>query len=141
MTKTRILPGCIAALMLCACASNKPVVYPNAHATAVGQRQTDIDAAECRELALAAGANPDSARAAGAATKTVRGAGYGAATGVVGGAIGGNPGRGAGVGAATGATAGFLNSILGGAAQSNPAYRNFVGRCMSERGYDIVGWN
>tara|TARA_R110002096_G_scaffold19729_16_gene65821 strand:- start:10463 stop:10885 length:423 start_codon:yes stop_codon:yes gene_type:complete len=124
-----------------ACASTQPVIYPNAHSAAAGELQRDRDIAACQQLARDAGASPQSTQVQNAGENTVRGAGLGAATGAVGGAIGGNAGRGAAVGAATGATAGLLHSIFGGAARPNPAYRKFVERCLTDRGYDIAGWN
>jgi hypothetical protein len=57
----------------------------------------------------------------------------------VGGAVVGHPGRGAMVGAASGATAGFLRGLFRRAPPSN-AYKQFVQRCLKERGYDPVGW-
>lgn len=139
--KTTRITLMVAIALTSACASTKPVIYPNAHSSAAGEVQRDRDVAACQQLARDAGASPHSTQVQNAGEKTVRGAGLGAATGAVGGAIGGNAGRGAAVGAATGATAGLLHSIFGGAARPNPAYRKFVERCLSDRGYDIAGWN
>jgi hypothetical protein len=64
----------------------------------------------------------------------------GAAAGAAGAAVyGGDVGRAAGTGAAAGAAAG---AVRGGfeAADPNPTYRNFVQRCLRERGYDVIGW-
>lgn len=127
-------------LFIAGCASNKPVIYPNAHSQTVGAAQAEVDVSECRAQAEAAGADPYAGTTDDAARNTVRGGGMGAATGAVGGAIGGNPGRGAAIGAASGATAGLLHSLLGKPSPS-PAYRNFVERCLRDRGYDLAGWN
>lgn len=140
MTTTRIMLM-LGIVLTSACASTKPVIYPNAHSAAAGELQRDRDIAACQQLARDAGANPQSTQVANAGENTVRGGALGAATGAVGGAIAGNPGRGATVGAATGATAGLLHSIFGGVARPNPAYRKYVERCLSDRGYDIAGWN
>ena len=129
-----------AALLLAACASNKPVLYPNAHSQAVGTAQAEADIAQCKRLAEAAGANPTAGRANDTATRTVRGGGVGAATGAVGGAIAGNAGHGAAIGAASGATAALIHTLLG-ESSPNPTYRNFVQRCLTDRGYDLAGWN
>jgi hypothetical protein len=43
------------------------------------------------------------------------------------------------VGAARGATAGFLRELFRRPLSSN-AYKQFVQRCLKERGYDPVGW-
>ena len=131
-----------AVLALAGCASaSRPVLYPNDHLRSVGQSQADADLAECRQLAETAGASGG----AGQGERAARGAGVGGAiggaTGAVGGAILGRPGTGAAVGAATGATAGLLRSVFsGGGGQPSPAYRNFVDRCLRERGYEPVGW-
>ena len=61
-------------------------------------------------------------------------------TGAVGGAIGGSATRGAKIGAASGATASLLHAFFKNPG-SNPTYCNFVERCLSDRGYDLAGWN
>jgi len=128
--------------MLAACSSGpKPILYPNDRLQAVGQAQADQDIAECRELAANAGASAGADTTRRAAGGTAVGGAIGGATGAVGGAILGRPGTGAAVGAATGATAGLLRSVFsGGGGQPSPAYRNFVDRCLRERGYEPVGW-
>jgi len=130
------------ALALTGCASGpKPILYPNDQLQAVGQAEADRAIAECRELAESAGASGGSGDVGRAAGSTAAGGAIGGATGAVGGAILGRPGTGAAVGAATGATAGLLRSIFsGGGGQPSPAYRNFVDRCLRERGYEPVGW-
>ncbi|MEM9441730.1 MAG: glycine zipper family protein, partial [Pseudomonadota bacterium] len=75
-----------------------------------------------------------------AARDTAIGGAAGGATGAVGGAILGNAGRGAAFGAATGATAGLVRSIFS-RPQPSGAYKNFVDRCLRERGYEPVGWD
>jgi hypothetical protein len=128
----------VLALAGCASASN-PVLYPNDHLRAVGQARADADLAECRQLAETAGASGGSGHAGRSVRGTAVGGAIGGATGAVGGAILGRPGTGAAFGAATGATAGFLRSLFGGS-EPSPAYRNFVDRCLTERGYAPVGW-
>jgi hypothetical protein len=132
----------LSALALGACSSGpRPILYPNERLQAVGQAQADRDIAECRAVADGAGASEGSDDATRAAGSTAAGGAIGGATGAVGGAILGRPGTGAAVGAATGATAGLLRSIFsGGGGQPSPAYRNFVDRCLRERGYEPVGW-
>lgn len=131
---------CTLVLVLAGCAASRPVVYPNAHSRSVGPSQVEADVADCRALARAAGATPHGGSAENTARSAVRGGAVGAATGAVGGAIGGNAGQGAKIGAATGATASVLHALLGEPAP-NPAYRNFVERCLRDRGYDLAGWN
>lgn len=130
----------LAALLLAGCATTKPVIYPNAHAQSVGQAQVEADVYECRSLAESAGATPHGGSTEHTAKATVRGGAVGAATGAVGGAIGGAVVQGAKIGAATGATASLLHTLLS-EPTPNPAYRNFVERCLRDRGYDVTGWN
>jgi hypothetical protein len=73
-----------------------------------------------------------------AGSTAVEGA-IGSATGAVGGAVVGHPGRGAMVEAAGGVTAGFLRGLFR-RPPSSIAYKQFVQRCLKERGYDPVGW-
>jgi Glycine-zipper domain len=130
----------LGALAVAGCASAaRPILYPNAHLSAVGRAQADADLAECRRLAEAAGASPGSGQGEQAARSGVVGGAIGGATGAAGGAVLGRPGTGAAVGAATGATAGFMRSLFKGSGPS-PAYRGFVDRCLRERGYEPVGW-
>jgi Glycine-zipper domain len=129
-----------AALALAGCASAaRPVLYPNDHLSAVGQAQADADLAECRQLAESAGASGGADQAERSARGAGVGGAIGGATGAVGGAILGRPGTGAALGAATGATAGLMRSLFG-RSEPSAAYRGFVDRCLSERGYDPVGW-
>lgn len=51
----------------------------------------------------------------------------------------GNLGRGIGIGAATGAAAGLVHGIIQ-ASQPTPVFKNFMTRCLQERGYDVIGW-
>ncbi|MDH4328793.1 MAG: hypothetical protein OEV77_09740, partial [Nitrospira sp.] len=66
-------------LLLTACSSARPVLYPNAHFQSVGKEgaQRDIDA--CKQLAESAGAEEGGGKSGRVATNTVTGAGIGAA--------------------------------------------------------------
>lgn len=140
-------PGTIAGLGivlsgLSACATYQPVLYPNVYYQSVGRAAAERDIKECRQLAESAGAREGSGSAGNTARRTAIGAGAGAASGAVGGAISGAVGQGTVIGAASGATLGFLSGILGsgGASQPDPAYMNFVNRCLREKGYEVTGW-
>jgi len=106
----------------------------------VGTAQAEIDIAECGRLAKNAGANSFSGKTNDTAKRTVRGSGVGAASGAVGGAVAGHAGRGASIGAASGATASLLYSLLG-ESSGDSTYRTFVTRCLTDRGYDLAGWD
>ena len=126
-------------LLVVGCAAPKPILYPNAHSQQVGKEVADRDIDECREMAKDAGATASQGKSGQVAGSTTAGGAIGSAAGAVGGAVVGHPGRGAMVGAASGATAGFLRGLFRRSPPSN-AYKQFVNRCLKERGYDPVGW-
>jgi uncharacterized protein YcfJ len=121
------------------CTAPKPILYPNAHLQEVGKETADREIDECREMAKDAGATESQGKSGQVAGNTVAGGAIGSAGGAVGGAVVGHPGRGAMVGAASGATVGFLRGLFRRSPPSN-AYKQFVLRCLKERGYDPVGW-
>ena len=126
--------------LLLACASPKPVLYPNAHYQSVGEQAAQRDIRECSELASSAGAHAADGKATEVAKRTAGGAAIGAASGAVGGAIVGSAGTGAAIGAASSATGSLLRSLFGSKPPSQTHMR-FVDRCLRERGYDPVGWD
>jgi hypothetical protein len=129
-------------LLLAACSTAQPVLYPNAHLQSVGKEMAAQDIEACRQLAKEAGAEEGSGKTGRVATSTAVGAGAGAAAGAVGGAISGAVGRGSMIGAATGAVWGLLMGLFraSGSSQPNQAYTNFVNRCLQEKGYEVTGW-
>ena len=129
-------------LLLAACSTAQPILYPNAHMQSVGKEIAAQDIEACRQLAESAGAEEGSGKAGRVATGTVVGGGVGAAAGAVGGAISGSVGRGSMIGAATGAVWGLLMGLFraSGPSQPNQAYTNFVNRCLQEKGYEVTGW-
>lgn len=137
MTRMWRLP--IVMLLVAGCAAPKPILYPNAHLQEVGEEVADRDIGECRQMAQEAGATASQGKSGQVAGSTAGGGAIGSASGAVGGAVVGHPGRGAMVGAASGATAGFLRGLFRRSPPSN-AYKQFVQRCLKERGYDPVGW-
>ena len=136
--------GVFMVLMLSACSSARPVLYPNAQLQSVGKEAAEQDIEACKQLAESAGADERSGSTAGrVATGTAVGAGVGAASGAVGGAISGAVGRGSMIGAASGAVWGLLTGLFSAAvspSQPNHAYTNFVNRCLQEKGYEVTGW-
>jgi hypothetical protein len=127
-------------LVVTGCSAPSPVLYPNARLNEVGQAEAIRDIEACKQLAEAGGANPAPDQAGRAARNSAVGGAAGGATGAVGGAILGNAGRGAAFGAATGATAGLMRSIFS-RPQPSGAYKNFVDRCLRDKGYEPVGWD
>ncbi len=129
-------------LLLSACSTAQPVLYPNSHLQSVGKDLAEQDIEVCRQLAETSGAEEGSGKAERVATGTAVGAGVGAASGAVGGAISGAAGAGSMIGAASGAVWGLLMGLFSasGSSQPNQAYTNFVNRCLQEKGYEVTGW-
>ncbi|MDB4409775.1 hypothetical protein N9235_03095 [Gammaproteobacteria bacterium] len=128
------------AIVVAGCSSSpkRPVFYPNAHLNQVGGSvaQQDIDA--CMQLARTSGVNETKdgevgRKAAGGAA--IGSAGAGAWRLVKGGSVGESMLAGAAAGAATGATRGAIQST-----EQSPIFKNFVNRCLSEKGYSVIGW-
>jgi hypothetical protein len=125
-------------MCLVSCAS-KPILYPNQHYKDVGQETAERDIEECTQMAKEAGATPSQGKTGQVAGSTAGGGAVGSAAGAVGGAVVGHAGRGVMVGAASGATAGFIRGLFRRSPPSQ-AFKQFVQRCLMERGYDPVGW-
>ncbi|MCU0561752.1 MAG: cell envelope biogenesis protein OmpA [Desulfobacterales bacterium] len=127
----------IALAAFAGCADKRPVLYPNAHFDRVGNEtaQRDIDA--CIRLARESGA--DASKGAEIAKSTAGGAAIGGAVGAATGAVLGNLGRGAAAGAAGGAAGGLVRGGLA-SGDPDPVFRNFVDRCLRDKGYDPIGW-
>ena len=146
MTKPLALIFALTSLALTACSTSRPTLYPNDQYNKVGAAVADQDIANCEAQAqeyVKTGGSNGGQRAGEAARNTGVGAAVGAASGAVGGAIGGNVGEGAAVGAASGATAGLLGTMFGWMFQHNepdPVYRNFVEKCLRDKGYEPIGW-
>jgi hypothetical protein len=138
--KPILLPVLLACAAFAAgCASNaRPVLYPNAHLKQVGDPQAQQDISECTTLAESSGAEAhDGSRAARPAAQ---GAAVGAAVGGVSQAIRGRSVLGGALaGGALGGAAGGVRGAFK-AGEVSPLHRNFVQRCLHERGYDVIGW-
>lgn len=134
----RCLIAGISIVCLFAGCAQRPVLYPNPHLQSVGVAASKQDIKECVELAKAADLGDNPALEAG--KKTAGRAAVGGASGAVAGAISGRPGFGAAIGAATGAVSGFFSWLFG-ASEPTPIFKQFVNRCLSDRGYEPIGWN
>ena len=145
MTKLIILFFSAAIAMLVGCASQRPVLYPNARLNQVGTSAAERDIDLCMRRAedyVASGGRTEKA-VEGAAVGGGTGAAVGAAAGAAGGAVVGRAGTAAAVGAAGGGAAGVTRGLihgLSGRHDPDPVYKNFVNRCLRERGYDPIGW-
>lgn len=144
MKKTILQIATISSLLgMAACASQRPVLSTNAHLMRVGSGVGERDIDEC--IARAEAAAPEGGESsnqnvvAGAATSGV----VGAAAGGAGGAVVGDAARGAAAGAVGGAVASLTSALLQGlfrSKQPDRSYRQFVDRCLREKGYEPVGW-
>jgi hypothetical protein len=127
----------LAVVLLAGCAAARPRLYPNAQLQRVGNAAAERDIAECQALAREYGAS--GGRARDVATDTVTAGAVGAAAGAAGGAVWGNAGRGAASGAAGGAAAGLVSGLFRNRGPT-ALERNYVNTCLSERGYQVLGW-
>lgn len=127
-------------LLLGACSTPKPILYPNEHYRTVGEAAAEEDIQACEQMAEEAGAGPEGGKTAQVAKSTVAGGAIGAASGAVGGAVVGHPGRGAKIGAAAGATGGFLRGLFRSKSNPSQVYKNYVNQCLKEKGYQPMGW-
>jgi len=127
----------LATALVLGCAEKRPVLYPNERLQQVGNdaAQRDIDA--CIRLAQEGGADSDKGKEI--AKDTAGGALIGGAAGTAAGAVLGSLGRGAAAGAAGGAAVGLTKGILQ-SGDPDPVFKNFVDRCLREKGYDPIGW-
>ena len=122
--------------------SARPVLYPNAALNRVGDANARAEVDACMARAQAAGLTPDEKN-----NEVAHRAGQGAAVGGVAAAVGAlvtgrsvdrvirNGAVGAAVGGSAGAVSGAMNE------KASTTYRHFVQRCVSEKGFDVIGWN
>jgi outer membrane lipoprotein SlyB len=149
MKSDHLLPLSLAVVLLAGCAatgpnspSARPVLYPNAALNRVGDAKAREEADACMGRAQAAGLTPDEKN-----NEAARRAGQGAATGGVAAAVGAlvtgrgldgairSGAAGAAVGGSAGAVSGAMNE------KASATYRHFVQRCLSEKGFEVIGWN
>jgi len=123
-------------LIITGCSSTGPVLYPNAHLQKVGEVQAQKDVEECE---VRANHYVRSDAGIEAAKSTAIGGAGGAVIGGAAGAVTGNFGRGVGVGAAAGAATGLVHGVIR-ASEPSPVFKNFMIRCLQEKGYETIGW-
>ena len=120
-----------------ACASKRPVLYPNEQLQEIGADAARHDIDECIQIAAEAGLTSKSGEKI--ARQTATGAAVGAAVGTAVGAVNGRTGRGAAAGAAGGGAAGFMRGLFR-SRDPGPIQQRFVEECLRERGYKVIGW-
>ena len=137
----QIVAGCIS-FSLVACAGAGPLLKSNAKLQLQGREMAKLEVIICQQKAEAAGLKPGTGgrsgnMATGAGLGLVSGAAIGASSGI----IGGLPG--VTIGAAVGGALGVIIGSVGGAYRPldpDPAYADAVTRCLSEKGYEVSGW-
>ncbi len=122
--------------------SARPVLYPNATLNRVGTAQGQAEIDGCISRAMAAGLTADEKN-----NEVGRRAGEGAAVAGVASAVGAlltgrssDVLRSGAIGAAVGGSAGAVSGAFNND-RPNGTYRQFVQRCLSERGFEVIGWN
>ena len=137
--RSPLFRACILAcvVFLLACSQKRPVLYPTDHLEQVEYEVVQADLDECMRLASEHGASSSSSGKV--AKDTAEGAAVGAAGGAAAGAVLGSLGRGAAVGAAGGAAVALVRAIFR-SSDPDPVFRQFVERCLREKGYEPIGW-
>ncbi|MDE2400231.1 MAG: glycine zipper family protein [Burkholderiales bacterium] len=144
-----VLMGAITAGLTAGCtqtgprsSSAAPVLYPNEAFKQLGADRAQAESQSCQGRAQEAGLSPQLQDGA-VGRSAAEGAAVGGSVGAVTGLLSGHPQR-ALSHAATGAVAGGTAGAVHGAFHDdkpNPTYRNFVSRCLKERGLEVIGWN
>ena len=121
---------------LAGCASSQPVLYPNTTLQRTGQPSANAAIEQCRQRADAAQIDESKGRVV---KDTAGGALIGSVVGAAVGAVSGDVGRGAAIGAAGGGSRGLIGGLFR-SKDPGPLYQAYVNRCLSERGYEVIGW-
>ena len=144
--RKRIFQLIVLQLLIIGCSAQRPVLYSNAQLNRVGKSAAEKDIDDCvnqaEKQAPSNGGSTNTLEKTGIDTAT--NATIGAAAGAAGGAVVGSAGTGAAVGAASVGAAGLARAIIDQMffrkREPTPAYKNFVTRCLREKGYEPAGW-
>jgi hypothetical protein len=130
---------------LVSCASQRPILYPDEQLKRVGSNMAGRDIEDCMRQAEQYVSDRRVGKAvAGSVTESGTSAAIGAAAGAAGEAVVGRAGTSAPIGAAGGGAAGVTRGVLHVVNSKHsppPVYKNFVDRCLRERGYEPIGWD
>lgn len=135
----RSLTAIALATLLTACQTipERPMLYPNAHLNTVGDAQAQIEIDGCMKKATDYGVAESKDGQVG--KRAAQGAAIGGISSGVWGLVRGDAGElaaaGAAAGMAGGATRGAIDS-----SKTNPVFKTFVQKCLSDQGYEIIGW-
>jgi len=128
------------------CAAQRPVLYPNEQFRRAGASLANRDIDDCMQRAesYVPADNQAAKTVEGMAVQSGYEAAVDAAAGAAGGAVVGRAATGAAVGAAGGGAAGATRGLIHGLIRKqspSSVYKNFVNRCLRDKGYDPIGWN
>lgn len=133
MKNLHVLILFLVAILFTSCAS-RPKLYPNETLKQRGSEKGEADIDQCMKEAdvyLKSGKGKAMAKGAGA------GAIIGGAIGTVAGIFSGDIVR----GAAQGAAMGGVGGAAGGALSPDEIKHRYVNQCLSEKGYQVLGWD
>ena len=125
-------------LSLSGCASKRPVLYPNDYLDTIGKEQAEADIDECMRLATESGAQGDAGAKVVKDTALTAAVGAAAAAAVAA-VFGGDVGLSAAAGAVGGGTASLARRAVTEDGPT-PAFRNYVDKCLREKGYEPIDW-
>ena len=132
-----IVTTCILLVQSCSY-QPRPVLYPNQQLTSVSPEVAQRDIDECMQLGKQYVAGKS--RAGEVGLRTTRNAAIAAATGAaISAIVGGNVGEAAAAGAAGAGTATVAGEVLK-PEEADPIFRNFVEKCLRDKGYEVMGW-
>ncbi len=139
MTIKTTLTSLSLAIFLLACASSppKPILYPNAHFNQVGRQLANHDIASCMSMAHSSGVNEK--RNGEIVKNAAGGAAIGGSAAGAWGLVYGDALNRAAAGALAGAAAGTARGAIK-SSETSPVFKNFVQKCLRDRGYEVIGW-
>lgn len=122
--------------------SARPVIYSSAAPTTAAQAQHQAGVDECIGRAQAQGLTPDEKNNE-AANRAGKGAAVGGVAAAVGALVTGRGVEGVIRSGAAGAAVGGAAGGVSGAMSERPSatYRNYVQRCLGDKGLQVIGWN
>ena len=136
--KTAALSIVLCMTVISSCASKRPAAYPNEQLKQAGQAQFQADVDECVKLANDYGVKNKQGEkvAKEAARDGVAGAAAGAVISAI---VGGNIGQSAAAGAASGSLIGLIRGMFD-SGEPSPVFRQYVEKCLRDKGYEVIGW-
>ena len=129
--KSRSICVVLAALLIAACASSRPLVYSNPHPARGGSEMADADIKECQDLAADNGAGVPAETLTQAAVTVFRSV----VSMVVSGDVVGTAESMASSGADE------LAEIISRSSAEDSARRALIEQCLQDKGYTLVGWS